>query len=354
MRRLRAPERLSNLVEAESLFNDGTGVVLFTLAVGGAASLTDGALSFIVVVGTSIVIGLVAGAAAGWLAGRVDDVNLELTLTLICAYGTYLVADGLHESGIIATVVAGIVLGNDRLGHPGPGPCGHRHRLGLPGVPADGHRVPAHRPGHHAFASCISALVGRHLGRDRRPRRPRRRRLRAVRPDRGAAGSGLASGCASHAAGCMSCSGRACAAPSRWRSRCRCPSDVPDRALLQSAVFGIVLFTLIVQGSTAGLMLRWAGAHRNELAARTRRSRNRRPPDPAQSPTAGHALTRAAIPLVSPAVLPRHQPGLPCLMAMLSRMPSPMRHADERCAAVGDERQRDAGDGHHRRAPSPR
>ena len=60
----------------------------------------------------SIAIGLVLGGLAAWIGGRIDDVNLELTLTLIAAYGVYLVADRFHESGIIATVVAGIVMGN--------------------------------------------------------------------------------------------------------------------------------------------------------------------------------------------------------------------------------------------------
>ena len=42
----------------------------------------------------------------------VDDHLIELTISVVLAYGTYLLADGLHESGIIATVVAAVVLGN--------------------------------------------------------------------------------------------------------------------------------------------------------------------------------------------------------------------------------------------------
>ena len=60
---------------------------------------------------TSIGIGL----AAGWLASRlialIDDLAIELTISIAAAYGTYLLADGLGQSGIIATVVAGVVIG---------------------------------------------------------------------------------------------------------------------------------------------------------------------------------------------------------------------------------------------------
>jgi monovalent cation:H+ antiporter, CPA1 family len=58
----------------------------------------------------------VIGLAAGWVASRliaaVDDHLVELTLSVAAAYGTYLVADLLHQSGIIATVVAGLLIGN--------------------------------------------------------------------------------------------------------------------------------------------------------------------------------------------------------------------------------------------------
>lgn len=112
MRSIRAPDRLATLVESESLFNDGTGIVLFTIALASGAALSDGVLTFILTVSISVAIGLILGGIAAWVGGRLDDVNLELTLTLISAYGVYLVADRLHQSGIIATVVAGIVIGN--------------------------------------------------------------------------------------------------------------------------------------------------------------------------------------------------------------------------------------------------
>lgn len=116
-RNLGAPRRLATLVEGESLFNDGTALVLFVVtvrAVAGPVTLGETAATVVVTVLASIAIGL----AAGWLASRliklIDDHAIELTISLAAAYGTYLLTDGLHQSGIIATVVAGVVIGTYR------------------------------------------------------------------------------------------------------------------------------------------------------------------------------------------------------------------------------------------------
>ena len=130
---LGAPERLSVLVEGESLVNDGVGVVLFTalLARIGAegaggdpplfspAGAVDLGLNIAVVAGG----GLVVGVAAGYLVYRVmvslDDHMTEIILTIILAYGVFLLAEhyvhalvGVHFSGVIATVAAGLLVGN--------------------------------------------------------------------------------------------------------------------------------------------------------------------------------------------------------------------------------------------------
>lgn len=114
-RRLRAPRRLTTLVEAESLFNDGTGLVVFAIAVStvGASIEPWGAIwTFVTTVVVSGVIGLAIGYLGSRVTATVDDHLIELTISLATAYGTYLIADSFGESGIIATVVAGIVLGN--------------------------------------------------------------------------------------------------------------------------------------------------------------------------------------------------------------------------------------------------
>jgi CPA1 family monovalent cation:H+ antiporter len=113
-RNLGTPRRLATLVEGESLFNDGTALVLFVVAVAsvtGQVSMAESAESVIVTVVTSVGVGL----AAGWLVTRlmrlVDDHVIELTLSLAAAYGTYVLVDALQQSGIIATVSAGVVIG---------------------------------------------------------------------------------------------------------------------------------------------------------------------------------------------------------------------------------------------------
>jgi CPA1 family monovalent cation:H+ antiporter len=114
-RQLGTPRRLATLVEGESLFNDGTGLVVFAIAVRAVQTTvtpTEAVASLIL----TVVVSVIVGAIAGWLASRiistVDDHLIELTISVVTAYGTYLIADYFHESGVIATVVAGVVLGN--------------------------------------------------------------------------------------------------------------------------------------------------------------------------------------------------------------------------------------------------
>ncbi len=113
---LGAPKRLAVLVEGESLLNDGTAVVLFTIiiAMAGGAELTfaGAALQFAKVVGLGALIGLGFGFAASQVIHRVDDPMIEITVTTIAAYGSFAVAEQFHYSGVIATVIAGMLCGN--------------------------------------------------------------------------------------------------------------------------------------------------------------------------------------------------------------------------------------------------
>ena len=114
-KRLAAPKRLSTLVEGESLFNDGTALVVFVIGlriVAADVTLGDAAWLFVSTLVISTVIGVIIGFVASRIVATVDDHLIELTVSLVTAYGSYLIADGLHESGIIATVVAGLTLGN--------------------------------------------------------------------------------------------------------------------------------------------------------------------------------------------------------------------------------------------------
>jgi CPA1 family monovalent cation:H+ antiporter len=107
---------LSTLVESESLFNDGVAVVLYTvlLAVVGGESISigTGMLDFAIVAGGGLAIGFIVGTLANPLLRRLDDYLIEVMVTIVIAYGTFLLAESLHLSGVLAVAVAGLAVGN--------------------------------------------------------------------------------------------------------------------------------------------------------------------------------------------------------------------------------------------------
>ncbi len=113
---LGAPRRLAVLMEGESLLNDGTAIVFFTLTLslagGASASASHLALSFVTVVGVGLLVGSAVGLGISHLIRRVDDPMIEITLTTIAAYGSFVAGEQLHVSGVIATVTAGLFCGN--------------------------------------------------------------------------------------------------------------------------------------------------------------------------------------------------------------------------------------------------
>ncbi|HEY4087940.1 MAG TPA: cation:proton antiporter [Bryobacteraceae bacterium] len=112
----KAHGRLMVLIESESLFNDGTASVAFALAVGAVAgqsvTTVDVAATLVRMVGGGILCGALVGFGTILLAGRTEDHLVEITLTTIAAYGSFLLADHLGLSGVLATIAAGMAMAN--------------------------------------------------------------------------------------------------------------------------------------------------------------------------------------------------------------------------------------------------
>lgn len=111
--------RLRLVVEAESLLNDGTAAVLFTIALVFASGQSVGFAGvtkmLAIMIAGSLVCGAVVAGLALLLAGATDDHLVEITFTTVAAYGSFLLAEYFHLSGVLAALTAGLVIGN--VGH---------------------------------------------------------------------------------------------------------------------------------------------------------------------------------------------------------------------------------------------
>jgi monovalent cation/hydrogen antiporter len=115
LQRVKLPRRLSTLLEGESLLNDATGLVLFRFAVAavltGAFSAGAAVGSFAVLVGGGLAVGALIGAAWLLLVRRLGDDYLMIAASVLVCWVSYLAGEALHVSGVIATVTAGLVCG---------------------------------------------------------------------------------------------------------------------------------------------------------------------------------------------------------------------------------------------------
>jgi CPA1 family monovalent cation:H+ antiporter len=261
-RRLRSPKRLAVLVEGESLFNDGTALVVFVIAltaVTGQVAIGEAFGSFVLTVVISGAIGTVIGVVASRIVATVDDHLIELTVSLATAYGAYLIADLLHESGIIATVIAGIVLGD------------YGRRIGM-SVRTQEALDTVWEFIAFLLTALVFLLVGLAISLPQL--------LDAVVPILWAVlailvGRALVVYLLLGGTSRLVSDRYHAVIPFAWlhvmfwaglrgavavAMALSLPADFPQRSLLQEIVFGVVLFTLLLQGTTTELVIRLTGA----------------------------------------------------------------------------------------------
>jgi monovalent cation:H+ antiporter, CPA1 family len=113
---LNAPTRLAVMIEGESLINDGVAITLYTAALGLAASGSTDVPGAVALFARQIVGGVAIGGVMGFLLSRltaaIDDHLIEMTLSTALAYGSYLLAQSLDTSGALACVAAGLIHGS--------------------------------------------------------------------------------------------------------------------------------------------------------------------------------------------------------------------------------------------------
>jgi Na+/H+ antiporter len=120
-KRLGLPRRITDLLEAESLVNDGSGLVAlkFTLAMlvtGVTPSLVSGTGFLFYLVAAGVLIGLAVGVLIHWIQKHIADAPIEITISIVTPYIAYLAAESAHCSGVLATLACGLFLGRRSSG----------------------------------------------------------------------------------------------------------------------------------------------------------------------------------------------------------------------------------------------
>jgi CPA1 family monovalent cation:H+ antiporter len=257
-RALGVPRQLALTVEGESLFNDGTAIVVFRIAL--AAALTGvfdpvtGLVDFLRVALGGLAVGGVLGWITAQLVARLEDRLIVTSLTTILAFGSYLAAEYLHVSGVLAVVIAGLLCGNVGMAEAQPSTKIMIFNLWE----------------YLAFLSnsLVFLLIGLSVD------------LTLLWGNLGAIGVAVVAVVGSRAMVVYGFSwlarlwGRASRIPSSWRHvlfwgglrgaislalALSLPATMPARAELQAMTFGVVLFTLLAQGTTIQLLLERLG-----------------------------------------------------------------------------------------------
>jgi len=256
-RSIEAPRRLQVIVEGESLFNDGTAIIFFTLALASAGAGVSASIvtDFLYIIGASLIVGGAIGAASAEAIRRLYEPRLEVVLTTFAAYGSFVAGEAVGASGVIATVAAGLLCGS---------------RAGRRGMSAAARIAAATFWDYLAFAfnSLVFLSIGLMV---RIPVLLASWRLivgafvivTVTRVMMTWATAGLLP---NHLK-----------IPRRWTAilswgglrgalsmvlAISIPETFPQRDLLITMTFGVVILSILIQGITVGPTLRWLGLHR--------------------------------------------------------------------------------------------
>jgi monovalent cation:H+ antiporter, CPA1 family len=116
-----APKGLQMILEGESVFNDGIGIVFYVILLktlsGEEVTAVSGSLEFLKIVLGGAAVGLALGYLAHIVISQINDHLTEILISLVCAYGSFVMAETFHFSGVISTVLAGLLMGNLALRH---------------------------------------------------------------------------------------------------------------------------------------------------------------------------------------------------------------------------------------------
>lgn len=122
-RRAGLPRRLVSILEGESLVNDGTGLTALKIAIvaaaAGSVTLAEMSLVFTLAVVVGVGVGVIGGVALSWVLRRAKDLVSANALVLVAPFGLYLIAEDFEGSGILAVVVAALIIANRQTSDPG-------------------------------------------------------------------------------------------------------------------------------------------------------------------------------------------------------------------------------------------
>jgi CPA1 family monovalent cation:H+ antiporter len=114
-RRVGLPQQIVDILEAESLVNDGTGLValqfgLLILVTGRTPSVIESVGRLVYLTGGGVLIGLAVGALVAWFERWVDDGGIEIVISILVPYATYLLGARIRVSGVMAVIACGMYM----------------------------------------------------------------------------------------------------------------------------------------------------------------------------------------------------------------------------------------------------